>query len=173
MELITPTSEQAFWGLRAMKTVALANGTLDASESHMLEAIQRVLGTSHPLDRLEPVTPAELASALPDPRIRRQLVQGLVVMSLVDREPSAEETVVVEEFARALDVSIPEVKDLRHALSGEIFQLRLDIGRRFWVVDKVKDLWNEEGLRGIFRFVSAALGREDSATASRYQALEK
>jgi tellurite resistance protein len=45
MELITPTSEQAFWGLCAMKTVALANGTLDASESHMLEAIQRVLGT--------------------------------------------------------------------------------------------------------------------------------
>jgi hypothetical protein len=172
MELITPTPEQAFWGLRAMKTLALADGTLEPSEAHMLESIQRVFGTSHPLDRLETVRPAELASALPDPRIRRQLVQGLVVMSLIDREPTAQEAELVEQFAQALDVSVPEVRDLRHAIAGEMLRLRLDLGRRFWAMDKVKELWNEEGLRGMFKFVSAALGREDPATAARYRALE-
>ena len=29
MELEMPTAEQAYWGLRAMKTVALADGVLD------------------------------------------------------------------------------------------------------------------------------------------------
>ena len=29
MELKMPTAEQAYWGLRAMKTVALADGVLD------------------------------------------------------------------------------------------------------------------------------------------------
>jgi hypothetical protein len=172
MELITPTPEQALWGLRAMKTVATADGALDASELHMLESIQRVFGTSHALDRLEPVTPAELASALPDPRIRRQLVHGLVVMSLIDRVPGAAEATAVEQFAAALDVSLPELRDLRLALAGDVLRLRLDIGRRFWAADKVRELWREEGLRGMVKFLSGALGREDATMAARYQALE-
>ena len=32
MELKMPTSEQAYWGLRAMKTVALADGALHDAE---------------------------------------------------------------------------------------------------------------------------------------------
>ena len=32
MELKIPSPEQAYWGLRAMKTVALADGMLDDSE---------------------------------------------------------------------------------------------------------------------------------------------
>jgi len=173
MDLLTPTPEQALFGLRAMKTLALVDGPLDAAELHLLESIQRVLGTSHPLDQLAPITPAELASALPDPRIRRQLVQGLIVMSLIDREPRPEEADLVEQFAQAVNVSVPEVADLRLALAGDIFRLRLDLGRRFWAADKVKEIWNEEGLRGMFHFVRSALGREDPATAARYQALEK
>jgi len=35
MELKMPSPEQAFWGLRAMKTVAMADGELSASEPHM------------------------------------------------------------------------------------------------------------------------------------------
>jgi hypothetical protein len=36
MELTIPSPEQAYWGLRAMKTVAMADGALDDSELHML-----------------------------------------------------------------------------------------------------------------------------------------
>jgi hypothetical protein len=45
---------------------------------------------------------------------------------------------LVERFAQALEVSAPEVKDLRHVLKEEIFQLRLDLARRFWLRAKSK-----------------------------------
>ena len=76
MELKMPTPEQAYWGLRAMKTVALADGAIDDPERQMLTSIQTILGTNHPVERLAPVTPGELASALTDRQIRHQLVKG-------------------------------------------------------------------------------------------------
>lgn len=173
MELKIPTAEQAYWGLRAMKTVAMADGTLDASELHMMASVQGVVGTTYVLEELAPVTPAELARALPDPQIRRQLVQGLIVMSMIDQKPSPQETDLVEQFAQALEVSVPEVKDLRHVLKGEIFRLRLDLARRIWLRDKVREIWKQEGIRGLIAFGRGMIGKyENAALAARYQALE-
>ena len=173
MELKMPTPEQAYWGLRAMKTVAMADGALDDAERQMLTSIQTILGTNHPVESLAPVTPAELASALTDRQIRHQLVQGLIVVSLIDGNANARETEVVEEFAQALDVNAPEVRDLRYLLNGEMLRLRLDLARRFWLREKVKDIWKHERLRGIFKFVRGMVGRyENAELARRYQALE-
>jgi hypothetical protein len=66
MELKMPTAEQAHWGLRAMKTVALADGGLDDAERYMLGSVQTILGTSYAVESLLPVTPDELATALTD-----------------------------------------------------------------------------------------------------------
>ena len=174
MELKMPSPEQAYWGLRAMKTVALADGELSALEVHMLEAIQRVHGTAYLLEQLEPITPVDLARALPDPQLRRQLVQGLIVMSLIDREASQQETDLIEQYAQALEVSIPEVKDLRYLLKGEILKLRLDLARRFWLREKVVGIWNDEGIRGIYKLVRGLMGKyENAELAARYQALEQ
>jgi tellurite resistance protein len=174
MELRIPSPEQAYWGLRAMKTVAMADGALDPSEHHMMESIQRVFGTTHDLEQLSPLTPSELAQAFPDPQLGQQLIQGLIVMSLIDGNVNDRETDMVEQFARALDVNAPEVTDLRHALKGEILQLRLDLVRRFWLRDKVKEIWNAAGIRGLYRFVRGMIGRyEDPALAASYQALEQ
>ena len=126
MELKIPTPEQAYWGLRAMKAVALADGTLNDSEWQVMAAVQRVFGTHHQTEELEPITPEELAVALPDPQIRRQLVNGLVVMSLIDREVTPQEADLVERFAAALQVTAPEVTNLRHVVKRELFHLRLD-----------------------------------------------
>ena len=174
MELKMPSPEQAYWGLRAMRTVALADGELSASEVHMLEAIQRIHGTAYPLEQLEPITSVDLAQELPDPQLRRQLVQGLIVMSLIDREASSQETDLIEQYAQALEVSIPEVKDLRYLLRGEIFRLRLDLARRFWLKEKVIGIWNNEGLRGIYKLVRGLMGKyEDAELAARYKVLEQ
>ena len=174
MELKMPSPEQAYWGLRAMRTVALADGELSASEVHMLEAIQRIHGTAYPLEQLEPITSVDLAQELPDPQLRRQLVQGLIVMSLIDREASSQETDLIEQYAQALEVSIPEVKDLRYLLRGEIFRLRLDLARRFWLKEKVIGIWNNEGLRGIYKLVRGLMGKyEDAEMAGRYKVLEQ
>jgi len=174
MELKIPRPEQAYWGLRAMKTVAMADGELSASELHMMECIQRIFGTTFSLKELAPIAPADLARALPDPQIRRQLLNGLIVMSLIDREASSQEVDLVEQFAQALEVRAREVQDLRHVLKGEIFQLRLDLARRFWLRDKVKEIWNTEGMQGLVKFIGGMMGKyENSALASRYQALEQ
>lgn len=53
-----------------MKTVAMTDGTLDASERRLLEAIQRIFGTTHDVEQLALITPTELASAFPDPQLR-------------------------------------------------------------------------------------------------------
>ena len=40
--------------------------------------------------------------------------------------------------------------------------------------DHLKEVWNEQGLRGIFKLVGGMLGQyENEAVAARYQALEK
>jgi uncharacterized tellurite resistance protein B-like protein len=173
MELKLPSPEQAYWGLRAMKTVAMADGTLDASERHMLESIQRVFGTTHDLEQLALITPTELARAFPDPQLRMQLVQGLVVMTLIDGQANSKEADHVDQFAQALEVDAPEVKNLRHVLKGEILQLRLDLVRRFWLRQKMAEVWNQEGIKGLYKFVRGMMGRyEDKELAARYQALE-
>jgi hypothetical protein len=160
--------------LRAIKTVTMADGALDDSERHMLESIQRIHGTTHLLEQLDPVTPADLARALPDPQLRHQLVQGLIVMSLIDREASPQETDLVEQFAQALEVSVPELKDLRYLLKGEIMQLRLDLVRRFWLKPKVEKIWEKEGIRGLLKIVGGMMGKyENAMLAARYQALEQ
>lgn len=174
MELKMPSPEQAYWGLRAMKTVALADGALDDSERHMMESIQRIFGTTHELEQLAPITPEELARAFPDPQLRQQLVQGLIVMSLIDGKANVQETDLVEQFAQALEVSAPEVKNLRHVLKGEILQLRLDLVRRFWLRPKVNEIWNKEGIRGLLKFVGGLMGKyENAALAALYQTLEQ
>ena len=156
-----------------MKTVALADGALDDSELHLLASVQRIFGMTHEMEQLSPITPEDLALGFPDPQLRQQLVQGLIVMSLIDGKANAQETDLVEQFAQALEVSAPEVKDLRHVLKGEMFQLRLDLARRFWLRDKVKDIWNAEGVRGIYKFMRGMIGKyEDPALAARYQVLE-
>ena len=173
MELKMPSPEQAHWGLRAMKTVALADGALDDAERQMLASVQTILGTTYAVDSLMPLTPEELASALTDRQIRHQLVQGLIVVSLIDGKANVRQTETVEQFAHAMEVDAPEVQDLRYLINGEMLRLRLDLARRFWLREKVKAIWEQERLRGLYKFVRGMLGRyEDAALARRYQALE-
>ena len=173
MTFMLPSQEQAYWGLRAMKTVAMADGPLDASERHMLESVQQIFGTAHDLEQLALLTPTELARAFPERQLRTQLVQGLVVMALIDGRANSEEADRIERFAQALEIDAPEVKNLRHVLKGEILRLRLDLVRRFWLRPKVNEIWNTEGIRGLYRFVRGMMGRyENKELSARYQALE-
>lgn len=173
MELKIPNHEQAYWGLRAMKTIAMADGALKEPERHMLESVQRVIGTTYEIDELAPITPLELAQAFPDPQLRKQLVQGLIVVSLIDGKPNAQETALVEQFAQALEVNVLEVKNLRRVLNVEVLQLRLDLVRRFWLRPKVEEIWDKEGVKGLYKFVRGMMGKyENKELAARYQDLE-
>lgn len=95
-------------------------------------------------------------------------------MSLIDREVTAEEAQLVERFASALQVSLPEVTNLRHVVKKELLHLRLDLVRRFWLREKVAEIWDQEGLRGLAKFVGGMTGTYVNVElAARYQALEQ
>jgi uncharacterized tellurite resistance protein B-like protein len=61
MELNTPSPEVARVGLRAMKSIALADGELHELERGMIDGAQRhVLKTCFDIDALESISAAEL-----------------------------------------------------------------------------------------------------------------
>jgi len=55
MEFRRPPLELVPFGLRAMKTVALADGAFDEHERAMLAGAQRFHGTSLDVDGLDPI----------------------------------------------------------------------------------------------------------------------
>src|SRR5262249_35813047 len=82
-ELLKPTPAEGEAGLRAMAMVARAPGKIAAPAGALIAAAQKVLlDSAHDVDRLDEIAPADLARAIVRPEIRRQLVQGMIVVSL-------------------------------------------------------------------------------------------
>jgi hypothetical protein len=75
MELKMPSPEQAYWGLRAMKTIALADGMLDNSERHMMETAQRIFGTTYSSEALDPITPHRTGSCTSRPENQTSIAE--------------------------------------------------------------------------------------------------
>ena len=173
MELHVPPPDVVHHGLRAMRMIATASGHFDEAERHLLRTAQRVYGTDVDVDTLSPITPEELADAIRDPALRRQLVRGMVVLSLVDGEASPAEVALVDRFAAALDVASPDLAALRHLADANLVRARFDIARRFFAREKGVEMARAKGLGWVARSLAAMSGlREDAAIASRYRALE-
>jgi tellurite resistance protein len=173
MGLKIPPVELAPYGLRAMKTVAMADGRFEELERRMMAAAQQALGTDLDIDVLEPITPEELASAITDAGLRNQIAHGLVILSMADEEPSKAESALVSRFARALGVE-GDIANLEKLAAGQSMLVRFDLARRVWVRDKVAAKLREEGLGWLVRAAAALAGiREDTKVAARYRALAK
>ena len=172
MEFMLPSAEQGLYGLRALKTVGMADGALDQSEIALLHAAKELSGAACDIDALEPIEPDELAGALAGAQLRWQLVSAMVVMSMIDQEADAREVERIEAFARALEVDHHAVATARHLAQGHLRLMRFDIARRFWAVDKIRERIRERGLRALWETIQAARRKhEDPALAARYQAL--
>jgi len=173
MELHIPPSDIVPFGLRAMKMIATASGTFHDAERGLLATVQRVFGTDVDLETLPPITPEELATAIVEPALRRQLVRGMVVLSLIDGEASPAEVALVDRFAGALGVESPDLAALRHLAGENLLRARFDIARRFFAREKGLEMAREKGLGWVARSLAAMAGlRADAAIASRYRALE-
>lgn len=172
MELHIPPQDLVPYGLRAMKMVAMADGTFATQERALLDAAQRMFGTTHDLDALQPIEPEELAGKLVDPRLRKQIVYGMLLLSLADGEASPEEAHVVEAFAAALGVDAHEVTTFRRISEGRLLLARLDVARRFWVGPHVAERVKSGGIRWLVKTLAAFAGiREDLELAGKYRAL--
>ena len=172
MELLTPPAELVQYGLRAMKTVGLASGGLATQERALLDAAQRLFGTEQDVNELAPIAPAELATRLTNPGLRRQLVFGLLLLSMADGEASREEADLVEAFAEALEVDAHEVTTFRRLAEGRLLLARLDVLRRFWVRPHILEKVKEGGVLWVIKAMAAFAGlREDTELAAKYRAL--
>lgn len=155
-----------------MKMIATADGVYSDAERHMLATAQSVFGTSVDIDELAPIEPEELLRQIPDPALRRQLVRGMVVLSLADGEASPAEAELIERFAHVLDVKSPDLETLRKLADKHFLRARFDIARRFWAREKGIEFAREKGLGWLVRSLTAMAGlREDAGIASRYREL--
>ena len=173
MGLKIPPAELVPYGLRAMKTVAMADGRFEEIERRMMAAAQQALGTALDIDALEPITPGELAAVITDPGLRHQIVHGLVILSMADEEPSKAESALVSQFARALGAE-GDIANLEKLAAGHSMLVRFDLARRVWVREKVAVKLREEGLGWLVRAAATLASiREDTKLAERYRALAK
>lgn len=175
MKLLRPTPEEADAGLRAMAMVARAPGEIAAPARALLDAAQNVLlGTSLDVDRVPEIAPDDLARALARPEIRRQLVQGMVVVSMAAGEPPPAQAALVERFADALSVETPALRALRRLASHDILLYKLCVLRNGHLPDMLREQYSRDGIIGVAKALMGMKGlAEDRAVAARYQALEK
>ena len=173
MEFVIPPSNLIPFGLRALKVVARANGAFDVRERALLDAAQQMFGTQHDLDGLEPITPAELAEAVTDPGLRKQLLYAMLMLSMADGEASKEEADAVEAFRDALRVDMHEVQTFRKLAEGHLMSARLDVIRRFWARERIIEEAKKKGMGWLLRGVATLAGiATDEKLAARYRALE-
>ena len=175
MHLLQPDPAAALLGLRALKTIASASGTIGPTQRALMDAVRRViLRIDADIDTLPPVTPAELAAGFPLPELRHQFANGMLVMALADGVPSRETVAAVEAFAAALGIATPELADLRLLAERHMLVFKLDFLRRSQIADIMKNQLAQKGPLSVAKSVLIMRGvMEDPALAARYRVWEK
>lgn len=174
MELLRPDPEQVPYGLSAMVMVArAAEGGLGQPQRALLDAIQRViLHSDIDVASLPPIGAQELATRLRAPALRRQLVQGMVVMCLVNGPSSPAQSELIEAFAVHMGVDEPAIKVIHHLADRELLQFRLDFYRRSHLRDAIESTYRRNG--GVLAVAKTILGLPglvaDKALAARFEA---
>jgi len=177
MKLLTPPPEVAKAGLRALKMIASAgpHGFGAAARNLLAAAQKHVLKVDIDLDGLAPITPKELAAAFPPGPLRAQFTQGMLMVSLVDGEPTKAQMELVQGFAAALGVDEPALAVIRKLADHHTLMFRLDFMRRSHIADVFKDQYRHHGgIGGVVRGILGMRGVvEDPEVAARYEALGK
>jgi len=115
--------------LRALKTVAMANGTFADGERALLIAAANAYRAVVDVDALKPITPEDLAAAIPDKDDRVRVLQASMLMSLADREATKDEWTVLDSFRRALGVDESRMKMMHHLSKGNLRLARFHMFR--------------------------------------------
>ena len=171
MRLKLPPPDLAAPILGAFSRVAKTSSTVDARQQAMIAAANRILGANLDLDALPEVAPDELAQTVEDPQLRRQIIQGMIVLSLLDEEAERDELTLIEAYAIALDVEPDELANLRQIIAEQSLALRFSVARRVWFVDKLKAAWAEGGFRWLARSLATLKLADDEPLAHKYRAL--
>ena len=165
--------------LRALKTVAVADGKFAVKEQTMLVASAELLGVDADPRDLPTIAPAELASAVTGGASRVVALKACLVMGIVDGQISPEEWKILSEFRNALAIDEAQMHSF-HDLVHQHRQLTMHEYQRRLAAPRVGTLYASEGWQGVMQFfpadVLAAIGphhaaKENAELALRYRAL--
>lgn len=160
--------------LRAMRTVALADGEETAKELALLEVARDALGLPRALSTSEvaPLDPSEIVASELTPVERERIIQAMVLMAIMDGTASASEATLVASFAQALSVDDARVHNLRQLAEGRVRFMRFDLTRKGYAKDELLRTVKEEGVSGLYRTFGPIIGlAEDHDLARKYIAL--
>jgi hypothetical protein len=175
MEFVQPTNNQVHAGLRAMRSLLVCKPEANREEMSFLHSVQRVWGTHFDVNALPPISPKELAEALPDPRLRKQVIAALTALSLYDGEAQPQEIEIIAEFAQALEVPDTTTHTLHQLAEGHLRRMRFDLIRRSWVANKLRtEIVPDHGLWGGLKTMLQITGKIGSdESLERSKTLEK
>lgn len=175
MNLVTPPPEVALLGLRAMKMIAASgpHGFGAAARNLLMAAQKNLLKVDADLDSLAPITPDALAAGFPPGPLRVQFAQGMLMVSLVDGEPTPAQMKLVENFVGALGIDLPALGVIRRLADHHMLLFRLDFMRRGHIADAMKEQFRHHGgIAGVVRGILGMRGFiENNEVAERYRAL--
>ncbi|HEX2569540.1 MAG TPA: hypothetical protein VH877_08275 [Polyangia bacterium] len=158
--------------ISALRTVALANGSVSETERQLFEIIAQLHGVTLDLDALADVPADTLRSTIATPHRRKRLVQLAVVTSMVDGDPTPAQEEAVRTLATALEIDERSLRVLHHLTADHRLLVRFDVARRL-TGGIFKTAYEEEGLAGVGRVLGPLLlgGGEDPEVAWRYREL--
>lgn len=150
MDIAVFTPSQIPAVLRAFSDVLTAGRPPSPRGRQYLDTLAELLGA--PAELAPPLTPTDLAAAIPDTRPRRRLVQLAAIAALVDGIPTREAAAALADIDRALGVGEPAIAVVRHLSLKNSRRARLLITRRI-ARHILGAAVRAEGLRGLARIV--------------------
>ncbi len=159
-------------GLGSLLAIASVDGPPSPMAQRTITAIRdHLIRLPISLDSLAPLTPEELAAAVPESEWRQRILRGMTVLALLENDPGEARLARLEATARALGIDDAPVQAFRHVLDHQFNLVRLDIARRGFQRGAAAAYLRDEGPAGALQLARALLKREDPALASRYRAL--
>ena len=103
--------------LRGLYTVALADGHYDPEEQELIGQLTQDLADIDAVQRLDEITPAELASDLgKEPETAENFLRTALLVAVADGIYSAPEYELLQQFSDALNIEVEALKSLENSL---------------------------------------------------------
>ena len=111
------TDTQIVAWLRGLYTVAWADGHYDPEEEDLIAQITQEIARIDKISDLEPIEPAELATALgKEAKTAENFLRTAVLVAVADGVYSPPEAELMHKFSDALDIEIEALKSLENTL---------------------------------------------------------
>jgi tellurite resistance protein len=167
------TSAEALAVLRALKTVAMADGTFAVREQTLLAAAAELLAADADPAEVSTITPEELAAAVADPDRRLVALKACLVMGIVDGQISPDEWKVLSAFRGAFAVDEAAMQVFHQLVNEHRQRTHYELARRLGS-PQAKTLYADQGWQGVLSFFTDDLlalpkARENHELAWRYR----